>query len=290
MLKMQKTQHLRDALKLKQPKLFGDYMISVKKNGWFVYISYDAHTQFWEAPRSSANRIIPSMAWTAISVLQQLPKPKHNCYLIAEAMIPDTPFHTLNGIFNRSVGEHSCHDVVFECHDLVELDKPRVAHERYVRLQELLSNTNDRFSVLPLILVSPYEHRLWMHTFEQQVNNGEEGIVAKRALSNYLMGKRNSDLLKLKMECEVDTLAVRLEESIGEKGYPSLTLVSQRKNGTEIRTVIGSHLLQEQFRTKPETVIGKVVTVKGMEELENGQIVQPVFQHIRYEKLPGDIQ
>jgi ATP dependent DNA ligase C terminal region. len=107
--------------------------------------------------------------------------------------------------------------------------------------------------------------------------------------SFYSPGKRNADLLKLKLECTIDALAVRLEESIGEKGLPALTLVSQRANGIEIRTVIGKHEDQKKFRENPSSIIGKVVEIKGMEVYDDGQVRQPVFKHVREDKKVGDI-
>ena len=290
---MQKVLHLKNALELKKPKLQGEFILTEKIEGWFVKIHFDSKLNIWYAPTSSANRVIPSMTWS-VQLFNQLPKPKEDCFLIAEAYLEDTPFEILNGIFNRSTGNFSCKEVIFKLHDLIYKSNTLTAYQRQKELKELLRWNNisvlkEHLHQLPILLAAPYHEGLWKEQFENVISNGGEGIVAKRTCALYSHGKRNTDLLKLKLECTVEALADRLEEGIGEQGFPSLTLVSKRKNGTEIRTVIGKHEDQSKFRANPYIVIGKVVQLKAMQEYPDGQLRQPVFQFIREDKLPSEI-
>jgi ATP-dependent DNA ligase len=286
--KPQKVQHLKDALKLKTPKIQGDYLITEKIEGWDTTIFYDIASKTWYPPISSRGNRIPSLLWT-VDLFNKLPKPNHSCFLKAEAYRANTPFHILNGILNRSVGNFSFKDVEFHFHDLVYINKQEDALTRYMNLQALVQQT-EHFNILTILAITPYHNELWNYHFEQVANKGGEGIVAKRADSYYSFGKRNSDLLKLKLEEEVDCLAVRLEEGIGEKGNYSLTLISKRKNGTKIRTVISKHEDQLRFTTTPSEVIGKVITIKCMEQYEDGNLRQPVFSCIRSDKSNDDYQ
>jgi bifunctional non-homologous end joining protein LigD len=143
--------------------------------------------------------------------------------------------------------------------------------------------------MLPVIAYEKYDSDSWQKHFEVIANRGGEGIVAKRDTSIYMVGKRNSDLLKLKLELTVDCLGVALEETVGDKGNSGLVLVSQRKSGVLVRTVIGKHVDQELFRKDKYNVIGKVVQVKAMEEYADGQLRQPVFQHVRHDKKASEI-
>ena len=289
---MQKVLYLKNALELKKPKLQGEFLITAKIEGWFVKIHFDHKLGIWYAPTSSANRVIPSMAWS-VELFNQLPKPKEDCFLIAEAYLEDLPFEIANGIFNRSIANCHCRDVVFKLHDIVFKSNVLTAYQRQAKLRELLEYCNaqqaNHLHQLPILLAAPYHEVLWREQFENVVSNGGEGIVAKRTCALYSHGKRNTDLLKLKLECTVEALADRLEEGIGEQGFPSLTLISKRKNGTEIRTVIGRHEDQSKFRGNPYSIIGKVVQLKAMSEYEDGKLRQPVFQFIREDKLPSEI-
>lgn len=284
--KPQKVLSLAKALELKTPKLNGTYIITEKFDGWYVYFEY--LNGRWHSPRSSAGRVVPAFSWLDNV---QLPKPKGDAILIAEAYLPDTSFQVTNGIFNRSIGDCSCKEVIFACHDLILLgDSPATAIERYKELEKFISLTNYfSFKLNKPLEIAAYDNDLWLKTFDKVVEKGGEGIVAKRTSSLYFPGKRNSDLLKLKLECTVDLLAVRLEEGIGEKGNPSLTLVSRRKNGVEVRTVISKHSDQQLFRATPEAVVGKVVEVKAMESFQDGQLKQAIFSRVRLDKTTTDI-
>jgi ATP-dependent DNA ligase len=286
-IKPQKVLSLHKALTLKNPKLQGEFLITTKYEGWMVTIPFI--NGVWQSPISSNGNTIPSMVWCK-ELFTKLPKPKENCFLIAEAYLYDTPFEILNGIFNRSKGNFACKDVVFMLHDIVYYSNKLTAAERYkLLLSFAITDVSATFRVIPLLSTVSYNSELWKRLFELVANEGGEGIVAKRCSSLYLPGKRTSDLLKLKLECTVETLAVALEEGIGEQGFPSLTLISQRANGIKIRTVIGKHKDQDSFRMNPANVIGKVVQLKAMQEYPDGQLRQAVFQFIRYDKLPHEI-
>jgi hypothetical protein len=290
-MQIQKVQHLKDALKLKVPKIHGNYLISEKIEGWFVTIAYNT-LRGWYFPMSSAERCIPSLRWVADVLNTNSMNPNYPCTIIAEAYIPDMLFPELNGVLNRSVGNCEAKDVVFACHDLLyHSAEPAPAHIRYKHLQQLLSELNVPFlKVLPIIAITEYNYKLWNNFCDTVTAKGGEGIVAKQENSFYSYGKRNADLLKLKLECEVDALAFALEETTGEKGNPSLVLHSKRQNGTIIKTVIAKHSLQEQFRSDRTSVLGKVVCIKGMEEFPDGQIRQPVFGYVRNDKSVGDFE
>ena len=286
----QKVLHLKDELAKKNPKLQGNFLITQKIEGWYVYFEYTLETG-WQAPKSSAGREIPAFEhFKGIN----LPKVDYPMVLIAEAYIPDNIFQVTNGIFNRSVGSYRCDDVVFMMHDLVVATANfEVAIDRFNMLinfnNNIQSSLKKYFQLNNILLASSFHEKLWYETFDRIANAGGEGIVAKRENSVFSFGKKNSDLLKLKLECTVDCLALRLEEGFGAKNNPSLTLISCRPNGIEVRTVISKHEDQALFRANPKAVIGKVVEIKAMEEYSDLQLRQPVFVRVREDKESGDI-
>jgi ATP-dependent DNA ligase len=270
-----------------KPNLQGEYIITEKIDGIYVYFEYINGT--WSKPKSSSGRFIP--AFEHIDV-DRFALPAKDSVLIAEAYIPGLEFYKTNGLFNRSTGDYLCKDVVFVLHDMVELGSTHTALQRALTLRKFQEAMHSviahSFVVADILDIKEYEDG-WDDIFDSVTCRGGEGIIAKRVSSVYSYGKRNSDLLKLKLECTVDALAVRLEESIGDKGFPSLTLVSVRSNGTEIRTVIGKHEDQKRFREDPTVVIGKVVELGAMSELPDLQLRQPVFKFIREDKRPSEI-
>jgi hypothetical protein len=288
--KMQKAMAFKDAINKKPFPLVGDYIITEKVEGWWVGIFFDASTQKWCTPMSSAYKQIKAFEWVE-PLLQDIPKPDGNCMLIAEAYIPGNKFKKTNGLFNRSIGDYHCKDTLFMCHDLVMLEGPESARHRYRMLFELFNSgmMPSCFKLLPILHTGVYNQSRWDSIYKKIIRAGGEGIIIKKASEAYQCGKRNMSLLKLKLDCVIDTLAIGLEEGVGKKGNDSLTLISQRKNGVVIRTLISRDADKKLYREAPETIIGKVVAIKAMEEFEDGALRHPIFSHIREDKLPSDI-
>ena len=287
----QKVMHLKDELDKKHPNLYnGSYIITEKFEGWDTSIMYDGDK--FLPILSSRGRPIPALQWVT-DILNKRNWDLHQPFILkAEAYIEETPFEILNGLLNRSKGNCECKDVVFKVHDIIYIClTPDMALTRLMQIDLMLDYINlpNILHPIPVLATTVYKNDLWTEIFQEVTERGGEGIVAKRSCSLYQQGKRNSDLLKMKLECTVDTLAIRLELGVGKKGYKSTTLVSKRANGTEIRTVLSNHEMLSQIVENPNYILGKVVQLKGMYEYEDGQLKEPVFQYIRGDKKPDEI-
>jgi len=276
--------------------LSANFLITPKIDGWYIYFPYTAATKTWYHPRKSSMQVCKSFAWLKDDgFLDNLPKFQEDCILITEAYIPGMAFSEMNGVFNRTTGNYQCSSMKFAVHDIVFLNSvrayPMYAKERFDVLMNLNLTQVQKFFERVFLLgrVSGTQQTKWKQLFYSSLEQGYEGIIAKREDSIYSLGKRNSDLIKLKVNCTVDCVAVALEEGIGEKGEDSLILISERQNGVRIRTVISKHLDKNAFRRNPESILRKVVEIKAMEEFPDGQLRQPVFSHIREDKNIQDI-
>lgn len=291
---VQKCLHLHKELEKKKPNLVGDYMATIKMEGWFLLIHYIKNLG-WQTPlsynsTSKTFREVPSLVWTS-SLLQELPTPQWNCTLIVEGIIPELPFEKTNGLLNRK--NEPCLEVQFCMHDLVVPSLPLLTSiERWNLLQSLdVSACGKLFRKLELIQVSSFNQLLWENLAAKYIAQGEEGIVFKKAGAAYQFGKRNSTLLKLKMECEKDLQAVRLEVTQGKKGNTGYTLVSKGINGVEVRTVVNSFEEQSLLIVHRDSgnLSSCVVKIKAMRELEDGNLKEPVYVGIRNDKDVKDI-
>lgn len=290
----QKVLHLHKELEKKKPNIVGNYMATIKAEGWYLLIHYIKNLG-WQTPlsynsTSKTFREVPSLVWTS-SLLRELPTPQWNCTLIVEGIVPGLPFEKLNGLLNRK--NEPCLDVQFCMHDLVVPSLPALTSlERWNLLQSLdISACGKLFKKLELIQVSSFNQLLWENLAGKYIAQGEEGIVFKKADAAYQFGKRNSTLLKLKMECEKDLQALRLELTKGKKGNTGFTLVSKGLNGIEVRTVINSHVEQDTLEDLQARglLATKVVKVKAMRELEDGKLKEPVYVGIRDDKDVKDV-
>jgi len=293
MKNMQKVLHYHIEEAKKKPKILGDYIVSEKLDGWFTTISFNTKVG-WLFPKSSSDRIIPSMTH-AKEYFERLPVPNRNINLIAEAYIPDMDFYTMNGIFNRSKGECQGRDVEFYIHDILHtsavsndlLTDRRTALERMKSIRELCLEHNKKIKeVKPLVITN--NSKEWFRHFDDITYSGGEGIILKQADSFYHQGKRNSSLMKMKLEDTFDLLCVNMYKTIGEKGNENLNLLLKDKTGREQPVRIGKHEDIEHF-TNVESPIGKVVEIKVMKRNEDGSYREPRFVAIREDKTINEI-
>ena len=293
-MEAQKVLSLHKELLKKKPQLQGEYMLSVKEDGWYLTIDY--WNGEWQPIRSSAGREIPSTSILHKLIFDKLPRPNKNVRLIMEGTIKGHDFYSMNGLFNRSVGDFLLdpQSVLFYVHDCIPLDTYFItktlenqAIERWKTLSQLdISNVKDSIILHAPIDVCGYGE-LWYRHFNEVIEQGKEGIVCKRTTSLYTPGKRNSDLVKIKLEETFDLHCVDMQLSYGEKGNSSTNLLLVDKRGTQVIVRIGKDKDIASFSLS--SPVGKVVEIACMGKTPAGSYRQPVFKTIRNDKVYGDI-
>lgn len=297
-LQPQKVLHLKDELKKKKPKLFGNYIITPKYDGWYVSIDY--HLRFgWESPKSSSNRNIPAFEWLKQVLMAEMPieSSLFSFRIIAEAIIEDMEFEEMNGIFNRSVGEYYCMDVKFILHDFLYLNKYGVpfnhnASARFKTVEKFFNETASKFGLrkhfcLPKSLLLPYDYSEWKTLCDEYINAGYEGLVAKQEESIYFPGKRNYSLLKLKIEEHLDCEVESVFQTIGEKGnlnYNLKVICPETTKSFAVRIGRFSDIdfaLQHFLTNSSQSLFAEI---KTMGRYENGSYRQPTFVRFRNDK------
>lgn len=284
LIKMQKALHLKDALKKKDPKIKGDYIITEKLDGWYGYLDYDPETG-WEAIRSSSGRVIPSLAWLSKKLRTTLLQSKFKHRLIFEIIIPETPFHILNGILNRKYDQAA--SAIIICHDLINLNRTEMAYQRLEALNHAFKNIGN-LEIAKTLRISS-DRAKWELDFKVIIDAGGEGIVMKQADGLFMPGKRNSELLKWKEEVTLDLEVIKAYETIGKKGEPALSLKLRRVSGVEIAVVVPKDIDRIAWTENPSLVVGKVAEIKAMKELPNGKLREPRFKCLREDKLISEL-
>lgn len=298
----QKVLHLDLELEKKTPKLFGDYLITTKKDGWYVEIWYNPKYASWDKIVSSAGRAIPAFQWLIDEHVLDNGLPtgmSYACKLIVEADMDDLPFHIKNGHFNRSKGECACREVRFWIHDL--LTEANLVNHNLARFfeteqfLELVESKQRKHGFPSLFRKIPYHgfsslETVWRNQAERVWNEGEEGIVLKACSQLYYPGKRNSTLMKLKLETTFDLLVNRIFWTKGEKDNEALNVELRRKTGQLITVVVPKFSDIDTLTKLPEEILKRTVcTIKCMKELEGGMLREPRFYCIRNDKLPEEI-
>ncbi|MFA6201256.1 MAG: hypothetical protein WC679_12720 [Bacteroidales bacterium] len=285
----QKVLHLHIEEAKKKPNIDHTYIVSSKIDGWYVYADYINGE--WSNFHSRVCREIPSLRW-AKHYLNNLPKPNFNCRIIAEAVIPGLDFHTANGRFNRTLDNYEEREVVFYFHDIINLDTywknqpENYASVRYARLHDWRLPINIGIFRLHTILGETDNRSKWLSLAEEVWSNDGEGVVLKRADAIYQPDKKNSSLMKIKLEAEFDLLVIDYFSSIGEKGNLAWNMKLQDKSGTEVNVRVGKDSDIAEFAVN--NPVGKVALIRCMKKLPDSYR-EPRFVSIRYDKLPKDI-
>lgn len=284
----QKVLHLEDELRKKKPNISGNYIVSEKLDGWYVYAEYDPNNG-WDYFRSSSGRIIPSMkAFKDLLKNQIAVLPQYKAIYIAEAIIPNMDFHIMNGIFNRTKGNCEAFNVQFYFHDVYFPDRPGLTNlQRYNILETHIPQTSDNFKLHKYIDIMPFS--AWEDAFKDIISNNKEGIVIKQAEGFYWEGKRNASLMKMKEQISRDLLIVGVEEGLGKYTGMVGNLVCKNKSGGIINVAGLTDNQRIQWWNNPQEIVGRVVEVKAMKELPNGVLREPRFYRVRSDKTLKDI-
>jgi ATP-dependent DNA ligase len=197
-----------------------------------------------------------------------------------EAYIPGLDFHSMNGIFNRSVGDYHCKDVVFFLHDMIGLGHSLAltALQRYnvLKYWDILGNVR----VHPILAVSDNKD-IWLKYFNDVKETGGEGVVLKQASGLYYPDKRNSSLMKIKLEDRFHLLCTDMFYTVGDKGHSNLNITLRRKSGTEIVVRVGKHDDIDKIENDKEYVLGKVCLIECMTEITpGGMLREPRFKNV----------
>lgn len=292
-LEHQKVLHLSKELEKKKPNINYFYIIKPKLDGWFVYVDYI--NGVWQDLKSSADRIIPAFSWMKEEDFfkQQFPKIpfSRNFRLIFEATIDDLPFHIINGIFNRSVGDCSCRNVTLNLHKIIflndtfsdtHLDLDTESYNLYKFQPTFSADIRYIFN-----LGISNNQKVWQNYAEQEWAKDGEGVVLTRTDGIYCPGKRNSGIMKIKLEDSFDLLCIDAFWTTGEKGNEAFNLKLINKNNVIVNVLVGSH--KERDKMQKDSPINKVIEIRCMKELEDGSYREPRFKCVREDKKSTDI-
>ena len=283
-MRVQKTLHLHLELEKARPKCkLQEYYMFEKYDGWYGFADLGVGTKFNIQSRSC--RIIPSMEEFSNMLTHAVPRCKGR--LIFEIMIPDTEFAILNGILNRKYSQ--AESAYIMVHDFVPFDSELPFVERYKLAQEIVEYCdNESIRIAEILGVSDQE-TIWRSTVQGVWDKGGEGLILKRSEAPYDKAVRNYDLMKIKEELTLDLLVVGLEEGKGKyiDTTGALILLDSFKT---LHTVSGmSDIERKLWWANRGEIVGKVVEVKAMKVLPDGQLREPRFIAIRHDKTKKEI-
>lgn len=267
------------------------YYIFEKYDGWYGSMMLTRHDNTVHIINSRAGRAIPSVQWLAESI-DDSNTMKIQGRLIFEILLRDvTEFSELNGILNRSKGDCAARSAYIKVHEFIPHQGEDLPfHHRYELAREvvrLLKNPNVELAEFMCstnnieVIAETYARKVW--------ELGGEGIILKRATAPYTEGKRNADLMKIKLEETVDLLVVNTLRGDGKYSDTLGALVCQSKDGVFHNISGMSDKLRDEWWLNPASIVGEVVEVRCMCKLPNGSLREPRFKAVRHDKTMKDI-
>lgn len=284
MLKIQKAKHLYLEMEAVRPKCIGQvYYLLEKYDGWYGYI--DLYQGFEGVIKSRAGRDIPSMTDFGRDLVNMLPNIDGR--LIFEIMIPNMEFAELNGVLNRKFAQAS--DAYIVVHDFIPEAGDLDFEDRFGLVESIVRQCNVPTVRKARLLGISSTVAHWHDACKEVWAEGGEGLILKRAKAMYGNAVRNYDLMKIKEEITLDLLVAGAEEGLGKYAGTLGSLILVDKSGLYHKVSGMTDTERSEWWKDGSQIIGKVVEVRAMKILPDGQLREPRFKAIRFDKTSTEI-
>ena len=214
--------------------------------------------------------------------------------LDSEILLPGEDSATLSGMVHRKSGNGQNHlvkifvfDILrYRCSDLMS----KVYDDRLTVLDEVkMQLSSPHIIVLPVADTSKSKRAL----YQSVLKSGGEGILLKRLDAYYYPASRPSNnWYKAKRSASFDCVVMGFTKGKGKYNTRiGAVKFGQFVNGKLVELGQASGMIdaiRADMSANPDSWIGKVITIKGMERLKSGAIRHPQFDKIRFDKNPGD--
>jgi DNA ligase-1 len=202
---------------------------------------------------------------------------------------------TMKIVRTKDKEKHGIKMLVFDCMTAEEFKKQNCKHDYIVRRAdaELLFHQGDfqYFELLPILYRGDDISKI-TEILEEQVANGEEGIMINILDAKYEF-KRTNNLLKVKKMQTMDLEIIDFEEGEGRLAGTLGAILVRYKNGNVVKVGSGfSDQLRKEIWQNRNSHLGTICEIQYFEETTNadgGESLRfPIFKDFRHDKLEAD--
>lgn len=200
-----------------------------------------------------------------------------------------TYLQVLSGIARLNEWEERCNILEYWIYDLAIPDMA------FTQRLNILNNMADPFSdeihnfaINPNSKVKVLEHVLtnsWLeiqNLHDRWVNDGFEGLVARKPDKNYEFGKRGSTMIKVKQYQDNEFEIIDYQDGLRPEDF---CFICQTSDGKPFAAKpIGDRELKAAYMNDINNIIGQKGVVKYFEISSDGIPQQPIFQSVRYDE------
>tara|TARA_R110000824_G_C15233132_1_gene679106 strand:- start:24583 stop:25431 length:849 start_codon:yes stop_codon:yes gene_type:complete len=275
----QKAKHLYAEEEKKNPAHLGhNYTIFEKHDGWYGFMDVG------DPITSRQMNAIRSMTDFSVELNTAFEDkmPGMRGRLIFEILVEGSPvFKDLNGILNR---HEQAKDAYLLVHDFIP-EEEQIFSTRY-QLAKLIVADLELPKVRMATLLDECSNvpSQWRAIAELIWSRGGEGIIAKKRMALYSPGKRNADILKIKLEKTEEMLVIECLEGAGKYEGTLGALAVRDAHGKQHPVSGMSDDERHSWWDHPERIVGKTVEVQFMQRLDNGSLREGRFKAVRHDK------
>lgn len=247
-----------------------------------------------------------------LPISEELRKIKHTAVLDGEIVVEDSTgkanFQLLQNYIKDGTGT-----LKYYVFDLLNLDGHATTSLPLLERKELLEMLMAKFQ-FNAISTSNYSLEKGKELYEKAVNEKGEGIIAKRANGNYLIGKRSDDWLKIKIVEQEEAVIIGFTAPKNSRNYFGALLLGQYNESSLVYigkcgTGFSEATLKDLYERLTPDISSKsplLVPVKLNEEIhwvrpkwvcqvkftewtKDGHLRHPVFLCLRSDKKPKEV-
>lgn len=193
----------------------------------------------------------------------------------------------LSGIARLDHWEERCNILEYWIYDIADGTKifksesTKMVDDRFTILEDLRLNVfknNSHIKILEHIRTEGWDNIKKLH--DKWVNEGFEGLVARKPDKVYEFGKRSSTMIKVKEYKEEEFEIIDYSEKLREEDF---CFIMQTKDGKVFEAKpIGDRELKADYIKNIDNIIGHMGTIKFFELSKDNIPQQPIFQAVRY--------
>lgn len=261
-------------------------LCSRKLNGVRAMISYNSDNETINVVsrggkeyNSSTEHLIPEL----MKIFELYP----NITLDGELYHHGHYLQELSGIARLKTWEPRCEILQYWIYDIC--DDSLKFTQRLSILKDIVEETSE-LGLKRVNILSHVETQCWkdmQKLHDNWVEEGFEGLVARKPDKIYKYGSRGSDMIKVKLYKDFEAEIIDYRDGLRPEDF---CFVLQTKEGKPFAAKpIGDRQLKEWYLNNIDDLIGKMGTVKYFEWSKDGIPQQPIFQNVRYEEdLPNE--
>lgn len=216
--------------------------------------------------------------------------------VLGEAWAKGYPQKRISGWFRRHENAPHLQMAAFDVLPLADFEAGACAHP-FSRRYETLAvwargfTESDTVFLCPLLLAGSYgdpmEHAdaLCAHGDKRAF----DGAVLRDPKAGWKAGSgSDGTIIKVKPRVSFDLRVIGVEEGEGKYAGTTGKLVFQFADGTVVKASGGTNAERDEWFRAPHDIIGKIGEVVCLERLPSGELREPVFKGVRFDKVDID--